>query len=379
MNVFLDYNSTTPVDQEVLEAALPYLKENFGNASSRSHVWGREAARAVERARQALAEWLGADESELVFTSGSTESVNLALRGLFETYSTRAKRFISCKTEHRAVIDTLGDLESRGAQVSWLACDREGNIDLHELKNEMGDDVLAVVLMRANNETGTLHAVDEIGKLCQEREVFFFCDATQAPGKLRMGFREEGISAACISAHKFGGFKGTGVLYLSRKNPRLSVRAQITGGGHERNRRSGTLNVPGIVAMGKAGELCRSRTWEDAARMSDLRTRLEQSLQFSCGARINGSIKNRLCNTSSLCFEGIEVAKLISLLPDIAMSMGSACSSALDEPSHVLKAMQLTDAEARSTLRISLGRATGTEEIDYAARRIAEMYSRLKK
>lgn len=362
--IYLDYNSTTPVDKRVMEAMLPYFSEYFGNASSKTHRAGWHAEQAVEKARRQVAQLINAIEQEIIFTSGATEAINLAIKGVFEAYHSKGNHIVTLQTEHSAVLDTCKALEKRGAIVSYLPVRRDGLVDIQELEDVITDKTILVVIMFANNETGVIQPVEEIGKIAHRKNSLFFCDATQAIGKVRVDVLIQEIDLLALSAHKFYGPKGIGALYVRRKNPRATLLAQQHGGGHERGLRSGTLNVPGIVGLGKACEIAQLEMDEDAARISLLRTTLEQRLQELDNVYINGSIKNRLPNTTHLCFMGTRADSLIAKLPNIALSMGSACTSALLEPSHVLKAMGLSNEQANASIRFSLGKQTTQEEVE---------------
>ncbi len=363
-SIYLDYNSTTPVDPKVLEAMLPYFTQQFGNAASSTHAWGWAASAVVERAREQVAQLIGAEPNEIIFTSGATEALNLAIRGVAQAYSSVGKHMIVCATEHKAILDTVQDLTKAGIEYSILSVDREGRIDLIELQKLFRDDTILVAVMMANNETGVIQDCGEIGRLCREKKIIFLSDTTQAIGKVRVNVDEQSLDLCTLSAHKIYGPKGIGALYVRRKNPRVSLNAQITGGGHERGLRSGTLNVPAIVGFGKACELANEGGWDYGIHTSRWRTFLEQQLTIELGhGFINGSIKSRLPNTSNICFPKIKSEQIIKALPNIGMSMGSACTSAIPQPSHVLKAMGLSEQEIYSSVRISIGKNTSEEEI----------------
>ncbi|MGZ4048816.1 MAG: cysteine desulfurase family protein [Bacteroidia bacterium] len=364
MPIYLDYNATTPVDRRVLETMLPYFTEKFGNASSRTHSFGWIAEDAVKTARQQVASFINCLDQELVFTSGATEAINLAIKGVWENYQSKGKHIITVKTEHKAVLDCCKTLEKKGAEITYLSVDREGLIDLEELKRSLSRQTILVAVMYANNETGVIQPIREIADLVHANKSFFMCDATQAVGKINIDVEEEHIDLMCVSAHKIYGPKGVGALYVRRKDPRVTLFPQIDGGGHERGLRSGTLNVTGIVGLGKACELAQTEMWEDAARISRLRTKLEQNLCDLENVFINGSTKHRLFNTTNITFQGIRSESLINKIPNIAVAMGSACTSAVAEPSHVLKAMGLTDEDSYSALRFSLGKYTTEAEIN---------------
>lgn len=370
--IYLDYNSTTPVDQRVLQAMLPYFSEKFGNAASRTHALGWVAEEAVKTAREQVGQLINCSERELIFTSGATEAINLAIKGVYEAYQTKGKHIVVAATEHKAVLDTCKALEKKGAEVTYLPVNREGLIDLNQLNNSITPSTILVCVMFANNETGVIQPVDQIAAIIHAKGSIFMSDATQAVGKMNVDVQADGIDLLCLSAHKFYGPKGAGALYVRRKDPRVTLTAQIHGGGHERGLRSGTLNVPAIVGLGKACEIAKAEMWDDAQRISKLRTLLEQSLMEPGGVFVNGSQKNRLPNVTNLSFTGIKADSLITKLPDIALSTGSACSSAIPEPSHVLMAMGLTQEQAYSSVRFSLGKYTTEEEIKY----VIEQFSR---
>lgn len=361
--IYLDYNATTPVDKRVLEAMLPYFTEKFGNASSRTHSFGWIAEDAVKTARQQVADLINCLEQEVIFTSGSTEGINLAIKGVWDNYQSKGKHIITVKTEHKAVLDTCKALEKRGATITYLNVDREGIIDLQELKNALTPQTILVAIMYANNETGVIQPIKEIAELVHSNNSILFCDATQVVGKINIDVEDEHIDIMCLSAHKLYGPKGSGALYVRRKDPRVTLFPQIDGGGHERGLRSGTLNVTGIVGLGKACEIAKLDMWEDSARISKLRTRLEQLLTELPNTFINGSTKNRLFNTTNICFQGNRSETIIKKIPNIAVAMGSACTSAVAEPSHVLKAMGLSDEDSYSSIRFSLGKYTTEAEI----------------
>lgn len=375
-SVYLDYNATTPVDKRVLERMLPYFSEKFGNASSKTHAFGWAAEEAVEQAREKVAALIGCEKSEIYFTSGSTEGINLALKGIFENYCEKGKHIISYQTEHMAVLDTLTFLKTKGADITLLPVHRDGTIDLQLLKNTIRKDTLMVAAMYANNETGVVFPVKEIGELCRRMDVFFFSDTTQAAGKIPFHVKEDSIDACVISAHKIYGPKGVGAVYISRKHPRLSVAAQIHGGGHERGIRSGTLNVPGIVGLGEACALAEQELLSDSMNQSRLRTLLEQSLTVQGNVFINGNIKDRLCNTTNLMFKDLKNEEIIKNIRPVAVAAGSACTSAMQQPSHVLKAMGLNDDESYASVRFSLGRFTTEEEINYTIEKVKSILNK---
>jgi cysteine desulfurase len=376
--IYLDYNSTTPVDSRVLEAMLPYFTEKFGNAASKTHSFGWVAEAAVEQARERVGKLINAIPNEIIFTSGATEAINLALKGVFENYQSKGNHIVTVSTEHKAVLDTCQYLETKGAQVTYLPVNREGLIDLNQLSNSITQSTILVCVMYANNETGVIQPINEIAKIVHEKGSIFMCDATQAVGKIKVDVESDGIDLLSLSAHKMYGPKGIGSLFVRRKNPRVTLSPLIHGGGHERGLRSGTLNVPGIVGLGKACEIAEKEMWDDATRISQLRTMLEQKLLDIGNVFVNGSIKNRLPNVTNLSFSGIKADSLIAQLPDIAVSSGSACTSAIAEPSHVLKAMEISDEMAYSSIRFSLGKFTTKEEIEITLGKIKEKIKEIK-
>ena len=414
--IYLDYNSTTPVDPRVLDAMLPYFSEKFGNAASKAHSYGWVAEAAVEKAREQAAKLIGATPHEIIFTSGATEAINLALKGAWEAavypppllrQSASRRRgegvgggrthLITLQTEHKAVLDTCKYLETKGARVTYLGVDREGLIDLNELRDAITPQTILVCVMCANNETGVIQPISEISKIVHEKKCIFMSDATQAVGKINVDVNDKpavlspagggaggglggGIDLLCFSSHKLYGPKGAGALYVRRKDPRVTLSPLIHGGGHERGLRSGTLNVPAIVGFGKACEIASQETESDAKRISALRDELERSLVALGKVQVNGLPSPsgkwrgaRLPNVSNLCFSGIKADSLIAKLPDIAFSTGSACSSAVAEPSHVLKAMRLSDEMAYSSVRFSMGRYTTRAQVETAADRIKKI------
>lgn len=369
---YFDNNATTKTDPRVVEQMLPYFAEDYGNAASSLHPYGWTAKAAVEQALARLAAVLGCREDELIMTSGATEAINLALKGLYACYQSKGKHILSVTTEHRAVLDTLEVLQEQGAEVEWLGVDPEGLLDLDQLQRAIRKDSIMLCVMAANNETGVLQDIEAIAELCRERGLIFFCDATQYAGKMRLKLHENGIQALALSAHKFYGPKGIGLLYLSKRAPRLNLEAQLHGGGHQNGRRAGTLNVPAIVGMAYATELAETLYWEESARISILRNRFEHQLLEIPGLRINGSTKRRLYNTSNLCFPS--ALDLRSLAPRFAFSSGSACSSASAEPSHVLKAMGLSDTDIKQSFRFSFGRFNTEAEVDELVKALMEQF-----
>lgn len=377
--VYLDNNATTCVDQRVLEKMLPYFTKQYGNASSRSHGFGLEAAETVEFAREQAAALIGAEPRELIFTSGATESVNLALRGVMDMYAQKGNHLIVVSTEHKAVLDTASALSKKGTDVTVLPVEPNGLIDLDLLESSMKPETVLVAVMYANNETGVIQPVEKISAIVHKHGALFFTDATQAVGKIPVDVNKDGIDLMAFSAHKFYGPKGVGALYIRRKNPRVKLTPQMEGGGHERVLRSGTLNVPGIVGMGAAAAICSAEMPAESKRIAKLRDRLERSLFMLEEVNINGDKVSRLPHVCNLTFQHIEGESLLmGFNKIIAVSNGSACSSALAEPSHVLTAMGLSKEMARSTLRFSLGRFNTEEEIDFTIRTVSETVINLR-
>lgn len=370
--VYLDYNATTPCDPRVVDAMLPYFTRQFGNAASRTHAFGWQAEEAVNIAREQVASLIGAVPAEIVFTSGATEADNLALKGVFSMYARKGNHIITAATEHKAVLDTCRQLEKAGASISYLPVGTDGRVDPAAVAEAIRPETILIAIMLANNETGALQPVKEIGAIAKERQVLFFCDATQAVGKIPVNVQELGIDLLSCSAHKFYGPKGVGAIYLRRRDPRVKLTAQLDGGGHEKGVRSGTLNVPGIVGMGQAAAICQQELTEEASRLAGLRDMLEQGLLALGSVSVNGSTLHRLPNTSNLSFGHADGRGLMpGFNKDVAVSSGSACTSALMEPSYVLKAMGVSDELAYSSLRFSLGRFSTEEEISYAIEKVA--------
>jgi cysteine desulfurase len=375
--VYLDHHATTPVDGRVLEAMLPYFAGKFGNPASRSHSFGWAAEKAVERARKLLAELAGATPREIVFTSGATESDNLAIKGVWEAYRTRGNHIITVATEHRAVLDPVRHLERLGAEVTILPVRPDGLLDLDGLRQAVRPETVLVSVMFANNETGVIQPIREIGAICREAGVLFHTDAAQAFGKVPFRVAEAGIDLMSVTAHKIYGPKGAGALYIRRG---VTAVAQIDGGGHERGLRSGTLNVPAIAGFGEASAICASEMEAEAARTRNMRDRLLARMEGGLdGVRVNGSMAYRLPANLNLVFAGVNADALLTALPDIALSTGSACSSAAPEPSHVLRALGLTETEARSSVRFGLGRTTTDDEVDYVADRVIAAVQSLRR
>jgi cysteine desulfurase len=375
--VYLDNNATTCVDSRVLEVMLPFFTKNYGNAASKSHAFGWTAEQVVDIARQQVSALIGCEANEIVFTSGATESINLALKGVYEMYASKGNHIITVCTEHKAVLDTCAYLEKMGAQITYLRVNKDGLIDLNELKNQIGEKTILISVMYANNETGVIQNIKEIGEIAKEKEVLFFSDATQAVGKIPVNVINDHIDLLSFSAHKIYGPKGVGALYVRRKNPRVRLVAQIDGGGHERGFRSGTLNVPGIVGLGKASEICIEDLMKEGEKIASLRDHFEQQLTKQ-NIKINGDSSMRIPNTSNISFNNSSGEQLLSLLSrKLAVSSGSACTSATLEPSYVLRAMGLSENEAKSSIRFSLGRFNTKDEIDFAVDYVSECLEKI--
>ena len=366
--VYLDYQATTPVDPQVLDAMLPYYREHFGNAASRNHAFGWDAEKAVEQARQILAQGIGTTSRSLVFTSGSTESNNLAILGVARMYQPKGRHLITCATEHKAVLDPMQYLAKEGWEVTTLGVDSKGHLDLDELRAAIREDTVLVSIMHGNNEIGTLHPIAEIGAICREKGVLFHTDATQTLGKEVIDVEAMHIDLLSASAHKLYGPKGCGFLYVRRRNPRVRIEPILHGGGHERGMRSGTLNVPGIVGFGKALELCLQNREEEQQKVAALRDRLQEKLMAELShVHVNGDPEQRLACNLNLSFEFVEGESMLMGMHGIAVSSGSACTSASLEPSYVLRALGVGDELAHSSIRFSVGRFTTADEIDHAA------------
>jgi len=377
--IYLDNHATTPLDPRVLEAMLPYFGPKFGNAASRTHRFGWEAERGVEKARQQVAALIGAEPREIVFTSGATESDNLALKGVMEACRGRGSHTVSVATEHRAVLDSLAHLERQGVAVTLLAPQPDGCIDLEQLRAALRPDTALVSVMFANNEIGVVQPVREIGAICRESGMVFHSDAAQAAGKIKIQVKDQNIDLMSYTAHKIYGPKGVGALYVRRNRPRIDLTAQIDGGGHESGYRSGTLNVPAIVGFGAACQICAEEMESEAARISRLRDKFLAKLQRELEATaVNGSLEHRLPGNLNITFESVDASALLMSLPDVALSTGSACSSAVAEPSHVLRALGLSAEAARASVRFGLGRFNDEEEVDFAAGRVIESVRRLR-
>ena len=377
--IYLDNNATTPMDPRVLQEMIPYFTQQFGNAASRNHPFGWEAEKAVDKAREQVAQLIGADPKEIIFTSGATEGDNLCIKGVFEMYQQKGNHIITCTTEHKAVLDTCRHIEKIGGEVTFLEVSKEGLISLDELKAAIKPTTILIAIMYANNEIGVVQPVKEISKIAKENGILFFTDATQAVGKIPVNVIQDGIDLMAFTAHKMYGPKGIGAIYVRRKNPRVKVTAQIDGGGHERGMRSGTLNVPGIVGFGKACELCSLEMTQEAQRLSILRNKLESGLAKLEESYVNGNKEHRLPHVSNISFKYVEgEGLLMGFNKDIALSSGSACTSASLEPSYVLKALGLGDDLAHSSLRFGLGRFTTEDQIDYTINAISETVTKLR-
>jgi cysteine desulfurase len=377
--IYLDSHATTQMDPRVLDTMLPYFSTKFGNAASRNHSFGWEAEEAVEHARKQVADLVGANPKEIIFTSGATESDNLAIKGVAEMYAERGNHIITAATEHKAVLDTCKKLEKHGYRVTYLPVQQNGLIDLDMLRQAITDKTILISIMYANNEIGVVQPIAEIGKIARERGVLFHTDAVQAIGKIPVNVVKDNIDLASITGHKLYGPKGAGALYVRRKNPRVQITSQMDGGGHERGMRSGTLNVPGIVGLGKACELCRQEMPQESGRLRALRDKLKNRLEAELDeVFVNGSMEHRLPHNLNISFAYVEGESLLMGINDIAVSSGSACTSATLEPSYVLKALGAGDDLAHSSIRFGLGRFTTEEEVDYAAAKVVEVVRKLR-
>jgi cysteine desulfurase len=366
--IYLDNNSTTPTDPRVVEAMLPYFYEIPGNAASRNHPFGWKAEEAVDYAREQIADLIQVEDKEIIFTSGATESNNLAIKGVFEMYASKGNHIITLKTEHKAVLDACKKVEKMGGEVTYLDVQGDGMVNLEDLENAITDKTILISVMWANNETGVIQPMKEIGDICKKHGVLFMSDATQAVGKIPVNPKETGVHLMSFTSHKMYGPKGVGALFVNRKNPRVKVTAQMDGGGHERGMRSGTLNVPGIVGFGKAAAIAKEEMAADAERLSRLRDKLENHfLQNVEEVTVNGNVNSRMPHVTNISFKHVEGEGLMMTFnQNIAVSSGSACTSASLEPSYVLVSMGLGDDLAHSSIRFSLGRFTTEEEVDYA-------------
>ena len=381
--IYMDNHATTPLDPRVLEAMLPYFGTKFGNAASRNHSFGWEAEQAVEKAREQIAKLIGATAKEIIFTSGATESNNLAIKGIAEMYRERGNHIITQATEHKAVLDTCKKLEKQGYRVTYLAPQADGLISLDELKDaivtEGPNKTILVTIMFANNEIGVLQPIREIGALCHEKGILFHSDAVQAVGKVPVDVQKDNIDVLSLSAHKLYGPKGVGALYVRRRNPRVQISEQINGGGHERGMRSGTLNVPGIVGLGAACEICMNEMATEAAREIELRDYLRNKLETALDyTQVNGNMDHHLPGNLNMSFVYVEGESLLMGINDIAVSSGSACTSATLEPSYVLKALGLGDDVAHSSIRFGLGRFNTKAEVDYVSDKLIDVVLKLR-
>lgn len=369
--IYFDNNATTKVDDEVIKTMLLYFRDNYGNASSKLHQFGWVANAAVEEAQQKISELINCEMDELIFTSGATESINLAIKGIFEAYKTKGNHIITCKTEHKAVLDTCKYLQKNGAEITYLNVDKEGLIDIDELKSAIKPTTILVSIMCANNETGVIQPIEKIAESCNSNNIIFFSDATQFVGKERCDVSELGIHCMAFSAHKMYGPKGIGVLYIKRKNPRVNIIEQIHGGGHQNNKRSGTLNVPLIAGFGKAAELANQNYWENSTHISKLKNYFEHHLLDIEGLTINGSTRYRLYNTSNITFP--KHLNITSLVSEFAFASGSACSSAIAEASHVLKEMGINEDEIKNSFRFSFSTYNTLDEIKLCLEKINQL------
>ena len=377
--IYMDNHATSPLDPRVLEAMLPFFTQKFGNAASRNHSFGWEAEQAVENAREQIAKLIGASAKEIIFTSGATESNNLAIKGIAEMYKERGNHIITQVTEHKAVLDTCKRLEKYGYRVTYLPVKADGLIDIEDLKRAMDDKTILVSIMFANNEIGVIQPIIEIGKLCHEKGVIFHTDAVQAVGKIPVDVNSMNIDVLSLSGHKIYGPKGVGALYVRRRNPRVQISAQIDGGGHERGMRSGTLNVPGIVGLGKACEIAGEEMTTEAARLQAMRDHLREKLETALDyVEVNGSWEHRLPGNLNMSFVYVEGESLLMGINDVAVSSGSACTSATLEPSYVLKALGLGDDVAHSSIRFGLGRFNTMAEVDYVADKVIGIVKKLR-
>ncbi len=377
--IYLDHNATTPCDPRVVEAMIPYFTNNFGNAASRNHPFGWQAEAAVDEAREKVAKLIGADPKEIIFTSGATEADNLAIKGIFEMYASKGNHIITCNIEHKAVLDTCKHIEKEGGEVTYLKVKDNGLIDMAELEAAIRPTTILIAIMYANNEIGTIMPMKEISAIARKKGILVFSDATQAVGKIPVDVNKDGIDLMAFTAHKMYGPKGVGALYVRRKNPRVKVTAQMDGGGHERGMRSGTLNVPGIVGFGKACEICMNEMEEETARVVKLRDKLQTELLKVEESYLNGDKEHKLPHVTNISFKYVEgEGLLMGFNKNIALSSGSACTSASLEPSYVLKALGLGDDLAHSSLRFGLGRFTTEDQIDYTVEQVTNTVNKLR-
>jgi cysteine desulfurase len=377
--IYMDYHATTPMDPRVFEAMKPYFLQTFGNAASRNHSFGWEAEEAVEKSRKQIASLIGATGKEIVFTSGATESNNLALKGVAEMYAEKGNHIITAATEHKAILDTCKRLEKHGVRVTYLPVQTNGLVDLEQLQAAITDRTILISIMYANNEIGVIQPIAELGKIAKSKGVLLHTDATQAVGKVPVNVIKDNVDLMSLSGHKMYGPKGVGALYVRRKAPRVQITAQMDGGGHERGMRSGTLNVPGIVGLGEACALCQAEMAEESKRMAFLRDKLMHKLQSELDETyINGTLEHRLPNNLNISFAYVEGESLLMGINDIAVSSGSACTSATLEPSYVLKALGAGDDLAHSSIRFGLGRFNTEEEVDYVAAKVIDVVKKLR-
>ncbi len=377
--IYMDNHATSPVDPRVLEAMMPYFTTIFGNAASRNHSFGWEAEEAVEKARKQVADLIGANPKEIVFTSGATESNNLALKGIAEMYAEKGNHIITAATEHKAILDTCKRLEKHGIRVTYLPVQTDGLVDLNLLREAITDKTILISIMYANNEIGVIQNVAEIGKIAHSRGALFHTDGTQAVGKVPVNVIKDNIDVMSLSAHKMYGPKGVGALYVRRKSPRVQITAQMDGGGHERGMRSGTLAVPGIVGLGEACAICQREMAEESKRLAHLRDKLKDKLMNALDeVYVNGNLEHRLPNNLNISFAYVEGESLLMGINDIAVSSGSACTSATLEPSYVLKALGAGDDLAHSSIRFGLGRFNTEEEVDYVADKVIDVVRKLR-
>jgi len=379
MPVYFDNHATTPLDPRVLDAMMPYFTSQFGNAASRNHAFGWQAEEAVEKGRKQIADLIGASSKEIVFTSGATESNNLAIKGVAEMYAEKGNHIITAATEHKAILDTCKHLEKKGCRVTYLPLEADGLLDLEKLKAAITEKTILVSIMYANNEIGVIQPIREIGKICKEKGILFHTDGVQAVGKIPVNVIADNIDLLSLSGHKIYGPKGVGALYVRRKGPRVQLSSQMDGGGHERGMRSGTLNVPGIVGLGEACALCQKEMTEEAARLCAMRDRLKSILERELDETfINGTMEHRLPNNLNMSFAYVEGESLLMGINDVAVSSGSACTSATLEPSYVLKALGIGDDLAHTSIRFGLGRFNTEEEVDFVADRLITVVRKLR-
>lgn len=377
--IYMDNQATTKVDPAVLQAMLPYFSDDYGNAASRNHSFGWEAEKGVDQARERIARLIHADSKEIIFTSGATESNNLALKGVVEMYRQKGNHIITAVTEHKAILDTAKRLEKEGVTVSYLPVSKEGTVDPDDVKKAITDKTILISIMMANNEIGTLHPVSEIGRIAKEKGIVFHCDATQGVGKIPVDVQEIGVDVMSFSSHKLYGPKGIGALYVRKKNPRVRISPIIDGGGHERGMRSGTLNVPGIVGFGMACEISQQLMQEESVRLARMRDRLQEAILKELDeVYLNGHPIERIPNNLNISFAYVEGESLLMGLKEIALSSGSACTTATLEPSYVLRALGVGNDLAHSSLRFGLGRFNTDEEVDYVINRVIETVKRLR-